>query len=160
MPDTYIKFDGVEGESQQTGATDWIEVQNISYSAYAPESADAGGGEGVGKPSYSPFSLSTIAGKHSNAINQNFDKGKHFPQVEIIYLKQSGEASAEWYRKITLKKVFITGYSENKSSDNLAHESLTFKFEEIKREYKKQESDGSLVASGESSYNNKTNVAS
>lgn len=160
MPDTYIKFDGVDGEAQQSGAENYIELQSFGLSAYAPESADAGGGSGVGKPTYTPISMSSIAGAHTPGILKKFNEGKHFDNVEIVYLKQTGAGPAEWYRKITLKHVFVTGYSDSKMTDSLANESITLKFEEIKQEYKKQQSDGSLVAAGDNTYNNKTNISS
>lgn len=160
MADTYAKFDGVDGESKQDGAVDWIEIMSVGLSAYAPDSADAGGGEGVGKPTYSPVSLMTIAGKHTPLIKKKFHDGKHFDKVEIQYLKQASEGPAKWYRYITFKHCFITGIGDSKSDGSLANENITFKFEEIEEKYKIQGSDGTLENAGTNTYNNKTNVSS
>jgi type VI secretion system secreted protein Hcp len=160
MPDTYIKFDGVDGESQQTGAVNYIEIGNVNISAYAPETSDTGFGQAVGKPQYQPISFITESGAHTPDLMKKFNEGKHFDNVEILWLKQTGAASAEWYRKVTLKHVFIVNYGESKSTDSSGSESVTIKFEEITQEYKKQQADGSLVANGQTTYNNKTNVAS
>lgn len=157
MADTFIKFDGVDGESQQEGYKNWIEISDWSVSAFAAHSSDVGGGSGVGKPSYQPVTVNAVAGKHSPLLYKKFNEGKHFDLVEVISLKQTGSDKAEKFYHCTMKHVFITGMAYTRFTDTQGSESISFKFEEIKQEYWTQDSKGKLTSVGSMTYNNKTN---
>lgn len=160
MADTFIKFAGVDGESQQEGYKNWIEINDWSVSAFAAHSADVGGGSGVGKPTYQPVTISTVAGKHSPKLYEKFNRGQHFDTVEVVSLKMTGNNKAEVFYHCTMKNVFITGMSYSRFTDSQGSESISFKFEEIKQEYWTQDSKGKLTSVGSMTYNNKTNVSS
>ena len=155
----FIKFDGVEGESQQAGYEGWIEISNFQMSSSAPPSTDLGGGSGVGKPTIHGVSYTTAAGRHTPQINKKYYEGAHFTTVRVVFLKQTGAASAEKYYELTMQHVFVSSISNGKSEGALGSESITLLAEQYKQEYFSQASDGSLTSVGSTNYNAKTNVS-
>jgi type VI secretion system secreted protein Hcp len=160
MADMFIRFDGVDGESQQKGLEKWIELQTFSMSSAAAGSTVVGGGSGVGKPSIHGVNFSTVAGKHTPAIAQKYFKGEHFPTVEVKFIKQTGNASAETYYHLKMEKVFVTSMQNGKSDGSLGSESMSLTAETYEQEYFHQGADGKLTSVGKTKYNEKTNEAS
>ncbi len=160
MADMFIRFDGVDGESDQKGLEKWIEIESWSMSSATAGSTKVGGGSGVGKPSIHGVSFSTIAGKHTPAISQKYFKGEHFPIVEIKFVKQTGEASAETYYHLKMEKVFVTSKQDGKVKDSLGNESMNLTAETYEQEYFVQGALGKLTSVGKTKYNEKTNESS
>jgi len=160
MADMFIRFDGVEGESTQKGMEKWIELKSCNMSSAAAGSTIVGGGSGVGKPSIHGIDFTTVAGKHTPAINQKYFKGEHFPVVEIKYIKQTGNASAETYYHLKMEKVFVTNMQNGKSEGSLGNESMSLTAETYEQEYWAQGPDGKLTSVGKTKYNEKTNESS
>jgi type VI secretion system secreted protein Hcp len=160
MADMFIRFDGVDGESQQKGLEKWIELASFSMSSAAAGSTALGGGSGVGKPSIHGVNFSTVAGKHTPAVAQKYFKGEHFPTVEVKFIKQTGNASAEPYYHLKMEKVFVTSMQNGKSEGSLGSESMSLTAETYEQEYFVQGADGKLTSVGKTKYNEKTNESS
>ena len=160
MADMFIRFDGVDGESEQKGMEKWIELGSFSMSSATAGSTKVGGGSGVGKPSIHGVNFSTVGGKHTPAIAQKYFKGEHFPIVEVKFIKQTGEASAETYYHLKMEKVFVTSMQNGKGEGSLPSESMSLTAETYEQEYFVQDAAGKLTSVGKTKYNEKTNVSS
>lgn len=160
MAEQFIKFEGVDGESQQKGFEKWIEISNFSLSSSTPGSTSLGGGSGVGKPVMHGASFGTTAGRHTPLLNKRYFEGKHFATVEVKYAKQTGADAAETYYHLTMKNVFITSMGNSKGEGSLGFENITLTGEEYKQEYFAQGSDGKITSVGSTTYNEKTGVSS
>jgi len=160
MADMFIRFDGVEGESQQKGLEKWIELQSFSMSSAAAGSTIVGGGSGVGKPSIHGVNFTTVAGKHTPAINKKYFEGQHFPVVEVKFVKQATGASAETYYHLKMERVFVTTMQNGKSDGSLGNESMSLTAETYEQEYWAQDGEGKLTSVGKTKYNEKTNESS
>ena len=160
MADQFIKFDIVDGESQQEGMKDWIEIGSFSISSATSGSTNVGGGSGVGKPSIHGVSFTTVAGKHTPKIMKNYFEGKHFDEVKVVFIKQTGADKAEKYYELTMKHVFVTSMQLGKGEGSLGNESMSLTAEEYKQEYFSQAADGSITSVGSSTYNEKTGKSS
>jgi type VI protein secretion system component Hcp len=156
MPEQFIKFDGVDGESQIEGVQKWIEISNFSLSSSTPGSTAKGGGSGVGKPVMHGASFGTTAGRHSPLINKKYFEGKHFPKVEVKYLKQTGADKPETYYYLIMESVFVTSISNSKGEGSLGYETITLTAETYKQEYWAQDATGKLASVGSTTYNEKT----
>jgi type VI secretion system secreted protein Hcp len=152
----YVKFDGVEGESMQEGYEGWIEISNFQMSSSAPPSTDLGGGSGVGKPTIHGVSYTTVAGRQTPQINKNYYEGTHFPTVQVVFLKQTGNSVPEKYYELTMSHVFVMSISNSKSEGALGSESISLKAEQYKQEYFVQSAGGDLTSVGSTQYNAKT----
>jgi type VI secretion system secreted protein Hcp len=159
MADVVIKFDGITGESQMTDHVGWIECSNFSEGLSAPGSTGLGTGGAVGKPSFHPFTFSTISGKHTVDIKNKVFSGKHFDKVEVHYMKQTGDNTVKPYTTIVMEHVFVTGLSSGKSEGSLAFESWALEAEKATWEYFGQDSQGKLTSVGTSSYDQKAALA-
>jgi type VI secretion system secreted protein Hcp len=156
--DILIKFDGIEGESGLEKHTGWIECSSFSEAIFAPGSTELGGGSGVGKATFSDFSFTTVAGKHSIFLKQKCFEGKSYPKVEIHYMKQTATNTFEPYEIRTLENVFVTSYSCSKGNDMLASEAYSMQATKATWEYKIQNADMSLTSVGETSYDQKAGL--
>ena len=160
MADMFIRFDGVDGESQQKGLEKWIELASFSMSSATSGSTKVGGGSGVGKPSIHGVSFSTVAGKHTPGIAKKYFEGKHFPVVEVKFIKQTGAASAETYYHLRMENVFVTSMQNGKGEGSLGSESMSLTAETYEQEYWIQNADGTPTSVGKTKYNEKTNESS
>jgi len=160
MADMFIKFSGVEGESQQQSLKGWIELQSFSMSSAAAGSTKVGGGSGVGKPSIHGVNFTTVAGKHTPLIAQKYFKGEHFDKVEVKFIKQAGQDEAKTYYHLTMEHVFVTSMQNGKSDGSLGSESMSLTAETYEQEYWAQNEKGALTSVGKTKYNEKTNVSS
>jgi type VI protein secretion system component Hcp len=160
MPEQFIKFDGVDGESQMKGVEKWIEISNFSLSSSTPGSTGKGGGSGVGKPVMHGASFGTTAGRHSPLLNKKYFEGQHFKKVEVKYLKQASSAQPEMYYYLIMDHVFITSIGNSKGEGSLGYETITLTAEIYKQEYFAQDEKGQLKSVGSTTYNEKTGVSS
>ncbi len=160
MADMFIKFDGVDGESQQKGLDNWIELASFSMSSATSGSTKVGGGSGVGKPSIHGVNFSTVSGKHTPAIAKKYFEGKHFNTVDVKFIKQTGSDSAETYYHLKMEMVFVTSMQNGKGEGSLGSESMSLTAESYEQEYWAQGKDGKLTSVGKTKYNEKTNVSS
>ena len=158
MASMLMKIEGVDGESQTTGYEGWIEIDSFALSSSAPPSTELGGGSGVGKPTVHGVSCTTTAGRHTPQINAKYFNGEHFGQVEIVFLKQTGNTSPEKYYHLTMDHVFFSSISNSKAEGALGSEALTLMAEVYTQEYFAQAKDGSLTSVGSTSYNTKTQM--
>jgi type VI protein secretion system component Hcp len=95
---TWIKFDGIQGESTSPGHQGWIEVMSFSWAVNQAGSMAHGGGGGEGKASFHDLSFTHQVDKASPALMNATATGKHFPNVIL-------EANGQRYQ---LQEVIIT----------------------------------------------------
>lgn len=90
----YIKFDGVDGESQAKGHEKWIELQSFNAaeaqavardaaSGQASGKRDAATGQATGKRQHKPFVITKEVDKSSPKLAEAVAKGKVFKTVEV-----------------------------------------------------------------------------
>ncbi len=158
--DMFIKFSGVDGESQQKDFENWVEIDSFSMSSAAAGSTAVGGGSGVGKPSIHGVNFTTIAGKHTPTISQKYFKGEHFDKVEVKFIKQTGDESGQPYYHLTMEHVFVTGMQNGKGQGAPGSESMSLTAETYEQEYFVQDAKGKVTSVGKTKYNEKTGVSS
>ncbi len=154
--DMLIKFDGVEGESTMEGHKGWVEIMSYSEGLSSPSGAGFGTGSSAGKTTLGESSFSVIEGKHTTEIVKKGTGGKHFPKVEVHYLKNTGGANPEVYRTCVMEEVYITTWNSSKSSDSPAFESFSMSATKATWEYFAQNADGQLTSTGTAEYDQKT----
>lgn len=144
--DTYIKFDGVEGESLQADHKTWVEVLSWSWGVSATTTvAKVGGGTAVGKPVPNDITITHQYDKASPVLAKKIVTGTHFPTVTLSACKTVGEGQKE-YLSITMKSVYITSVSMSGGSDGAVLENVTMVFNNIDFAYKPQDAKGALGA--------------
>jgi len=156
LQDIYIKFDGIDGESQDAGHDKWIDVLGFSYSVSQSSSAFIGGGSGVGKANFDVLSFTHYVDRASPNLFVYCAEGKSVSEV-ILSCCKSGGGSQE-YMKVTLKDVIITSVSPTGAhAEAQVLEMVSLSYAEIKIEVKEQDKDGKMSAAVTGAWNVKQN---
>lgn len=144
MPEL-IKFDGIEGEGKLTGFEGWIDISSWSWGVSHPTSGVPGGGYSSDKAHFSDVTISKTADKGSATLLLNMTFGTHFPKVEIVSLKTTGE-TIEKYCHIEMEKVFITSVSQAGGGSGPPMESVSMSYKLVRFKLQPQTSTGGLDA--------------
>jgi len=131
----FIKFDGVDGESQDDKHVKWIDVlsfsQTISREKSSSVSARASGG-----PVFHDIVVVKELDKSSPKLAESVAIGKVFPKVEIHLTSSAGT-----YYTYELTNVMVTSYSISGDADDRPTEEISLNFEEIKVTYTEYDSE-------------------
>ena len=150
-----IKFPNVTGNSQVEGHTGWIDLYNFNQTVSSPVST-SGTGSSSGKSQLHEFSFSAKEETHCVEIIKNGMSGKHFDEVVVDYIKQTGAGVPEIYKTCTMNEVYITTYNSSRSENQDGIESWTMSAKKAKWEFKQQNAQGGLNTIGEVTVNNET----
>lgn len=111
MPEL-IRFDGIEGEGKITGIEGLDRYQQLVLRGEPSDLRRAGrwlfGGQGAFRIS----NIANCADKASATLLKNMTFGTHFPTVEIVSLKTTGE-TIEKYLHFELEKVLVTSVQQS-----------------------------------------------
>ena len=103
----FIKFDGIDGESQDKDHKGWSDL--LSYSWGVSQSSQVAGG-GSGKVSVQDFSIVHRIDKSSPMLFLATAAGRVIPTVTLSVTRNVGGQEVEYY-KIILKDVLISSVS-------------------------------------------------
>lgn len=130
----YIKFDGIDGESQDRDHRDWSNILSFSQGKFVP--SDTATGRARGGVVLEDILVTKELDKSSPKLAEAVCKGTHFPTVEIHWTKAVPGGRVTYYA-YELKNVQVTGYHIGGSarSDQTPTEELSLNFSEIKVTY-------------------------
>ncbi|MEZ5277967.1 MAG: type VI secretion system tube protein Hcp [Opitutaceae bacterium] len=140
----YIKFDGVDGESNVSGREGQSEVVAWSWSVVRANSDDSGSTRTRGSAVVGDLMVTKLLDKASVKLIEACLQGKVYPTVTLT-LDQPGAAGGLFtYLVIEMKGVLVSSFSVGQSEgEDRPTESVSMNFEEIKVTYSIQNSDGS-----------------
>jgi len=153
--DSYLKLDGVEGESQKEGHTKEIELLNWTWSGHNSGSFAHGSGGGTGKYSTNDITFSAVVSKASSKLLQACTKGTHIDKGVVSVRKSGGDAKPYDYLKLTFEHCLVSSHSYSGSSgtDDMGTESFSLNFSKVTFEYFVQDaSKGTVSSTGAISY--------
>jgi type VI secretion system secreted protein Hcp len=130
----YIKFDGVDGESQATGHKDWIIIQSLTAGLRRP----AADGAGMTNVPLADIVVVKSLDKSSPKLAEAVATGHVFPSVTFHLTRNLGPDQEATYYTYELKNVLVTSYQVGGgggSSEARPMESFSLNFEEIKVTY-------------------------
>lgn len=136
--DTFLKIDGIKGESQDDKHKDWIEV--LSYSqpsgAVAPEAEKKGAGH---QPSDILITKQVDA---SSPILQKFcSSGKHIPKVTLEIMRaQAAKPKTAEMSDVVISKIspVVSAHDKATGGKSVPTESVSFNYGTIKWTYTQQ----------------------
>jgi type VI secretion system secreted protein Hcp len=151
--DYYLLLDGVNGESQAVGMTNYIELDSFSFGASNP--ADVGGkGLSAGKASLSDFSFTCGLDSSSHQILKSLYTGKHIPKATFAGRKTGGDAKPYLYLQVVMTNCYITSHGTGGGSTGVPSQSCSLAYEQIEYQYFTQDtSSGSVTLAGAATYN-------
>lgn len=140
--DTFLKIEGIEGESTDEKHKKWIEIDSFSWGAHqAVSTASASGGRTAERVSISDLSFSKTVDASSPHLMLACCNGKHFTKVQLEVCEAS--ENKHKYLGIELENVVVSSYSPSgfKGGDKVG-EAVSLNFGKIKWEYTPLGQDG------------------
>ena len=146
----FIKFDGIEGESQDKDHKCWTDLQSFSWGVSKAGEGATGQTRRRGIVTIHDISCSKEVDKSTPKLCEAVLLGKVFPKVELHDTATYGEARAT-FMKFELKNVAVTNQAMSAagSGDAVPVESFSLNFEEIKQTYVQYDSKGKKVGNVE-----------
>ena len=149
---TYVKFDGVDGESTDDSHNKWIDVDSVAWGMSQPAGA-TGPTRRRGDVVMEDIAITKEIDKSSPKLQEKCAKGEVIPKLEIEVTRSYGSSSQTYYR-YELKNVMITSYITSlDNSEETPTDTFTVSYEEIKITYTETEDDGSSKGNVEWEFN-------
>lgn len=155
--DVFIKFHGIDGESQDFQHKGEIEVLRWIWAVRQPANMHSGSGGGAGKASVSDLYFHHRLDKASPNLLQYCLSGKHIPEV-VLTVRKAGGSPLE-YLRITLQEVIIS-HVEPQGNDSMRtpREKVGLAFARVKMDYVVQNAQGSTAGTVSMGYDIKANA--
>ncbi|WP_456310568.1 Hcp family type VI secretion system effector [Serratia proteamaculans] len=116
--DIFIKFKGLEGESQDFSHKGEIEVIRWKWAVSQPANMHSGSGGGAGKSTVGDLHFDHRLDKASPNLLQYCLTGKHIPEV-VLTVRKAGGSPLE-YLRVTLEEVIIASDQRANSQQYLS----------------------------------------
>ncbi len=143
--DAYLKFDGIDGESQDSKHKNEIEVIAFLGAVEQTGTAHFGGGSGSGRSIHHGFYIAKRVDKATPKLFLACATGEHIKKAELV-VRKAGKDQQE-YLKYTLSDVLVSGHRSFKKPDpesNSDTEGVQISYSKLEIEVKEQKADGTL----------------
>ncbi len=128
---TFLKLDGIKGESKDHDHKDEIEVSAFQLSSGSGGGqGSTGGGGGAGKVSIQSFSITKKIDKASPLLFKNAATGKHLKLAEVSFTKKS-KGKQHDFLVYKLTDVLISSLQDGTSKGGSPVEQVTFAVHKI-----------------------------
>lgn len=157
LVDTFLKLEGIDGESADDKHKAWIDVVSWSFGATQTGTHHLGGGGGAGKVAVQDLHVVTQLNKASPKLFLNCATGEHIKKGVLTCRKAGGTQNE--YLTYTLTDVLVSSYQTGHSgaSDAIHHDQISLNFGKIEMEYKEQKADGTMAGGIKAGYDIKAN---
>ena len=141
--DFFLKLDGTDGESMQSGHENEIDVQSWSWGETQSGTFAQGSGGGAGKVSMQDFHFVMKVNQASPKLVLNCASGEHIA-TGCLTCRKAGKTPQE-YLKIKFTDIIVSSYQTGGSSgDEIPLDQISLNYAKIEYGYAKQKKDGSL----------------
>jgi type VI protein secretion system component Hcp len=141
----FIKFDGIEGPSNDKLHKGEFEV--LSWAWGVKQAVSPTGGAGSGKPQSTEFSFNMQPSSGSVAIVGSVCAGAPIDWAIFVAEEGSGQkAKGNAYIKYTMSDVIISSYQLGGAEGSVPTDSVSLVFKKLELEYKDPQGDGSKAS--------------
>lgn len=128
---TFLKIDGIEGESTQKDHKGEIQIDSFSVSAQGAQGAGSqSSGAGAGKVSIQSFSITKTLDKSSPLLFQAAATGQHYKEAVLSFTRKAG-GKEQTYLKFDFQNVLISSVQDGSSGGGQPSEQVTFAFQKV-----------------------------
>jgi type VI secretion system secreted protein Hcp len=108
LVESYIKIDGIPGESLDDKHKDWIEVLEVGHEIVQPVSntKSSAGGASTGRTQHGDFIIKKLVDKASPKLNEAVSNGKHLKDA-TLHMTRAGGSQVVFY-EIKLEQLMIS----------------------------------------------------
>ena len=162
MYDSFLKIDGIPGESTDDAHKDWIEILDFQHEVRQPASAtvSSAGGATAERVEHDDILVAKLLDKATPKLYDACCKGTHIKEVVMEMCRAGGDKVK--YMEVKMEEVIISSVKSAgnpKGQHGFPTESLTFNYGKISWTYTQQKradgSGGGNVAAGWSLIANK-----
>ena len=145
--DTFIKINGIPGESMDEKHKDWIEIISFSHHVEQPASSTASsvGGATAERVNHGTFNIVHQMDKATPKLFEACCTGKHIKEVTIEFCRAGGDKVK--YMEIKLEQVLVSSVAESGSTSGesgFPADAISLSYGKIKWTYTQQKrEDGS-----------------
>ena len=155
--DIFLKVDGIKGESSDAQHREEIEVASFSWGASQQGTTSAGGGAGAGKASFQDLHVFMSVSRAGPQLFLACAQGRHI-KTAVLTCRRAGGREQHDFLRYTLSDVLVSSYQTNGQAEHgVPVDQVSFKYAQVKVEYRPQKADGSLGAPVTAGWNLKTN---
>jgi type VI secretion system secreted protein Hcp len=149
----FIKFDGVDGETNDKDHKGWSDILSFSWGVHRAGAGATGQTRRRGVATVEDVLITKEYDKSSPKLAEAVCTGKVFPKVEIHDTTTYAE-NRSTYLKYELKNVLVTSHnvSGTTGGDAVPTETMSLNFEEIKQTYVEYDAKGSKKGNVEMSW--------
>ena len=144
----FVKFDGIDGESNDRDHQNWSDVLSVSEGITRPDAGAAGATRTRGAARFEDIVISKELDKASVKLREALALGRVIPTVTIDVTRTFTDAGRATYFKYELKNVMISSFQMSASGNDSAGapvESVALNFEEIKITYTEYDDRGRKI---------------
>lgn len=132
---TFLKIDGIEGESTQKDHKGEIQIDSFAVSAQGAQGAGSqSSGAGAGKVNIQSFSITKTLDKSSPVLFQAAATGKHFKDAVLSFAHKAG-GKEQTYLKFDFQNVLISSVQDGSSGGGQPTEQVTFAFQKVQESF-------------------------
>ena len=140
----YMKYDGIDGESQEANHIKWIDVLSFDWGIHRREPGQTGQSRSRGAAVVEDLTLTMAYEKAAPKLQEKCLEGEVIPKLEIEFTALSRRARAT-YLKYEFKNVMITSFQTSASgTDESGPPTVVIgnNFEEVKVTYTEFDREG------------------
>lgn len=141
--DAFLRLSEVEGESEDKGHEDEIDILSWSFGVVGAQ--DRGPGRSAGPPAFDDLHLAKHVDRATPLLLQSCASGKHH-ETAVLTLRHSGGETPFEYLVVTLEDVLVTSLHVGGTTLDGNVEQVSLEYGKIEVEYTPQEADGSAGA--------------
>lgn len=153
----FIKFNGIDGESQDFTHKGEIEILNWDWSVSQTLNMHSGSGGGTGKCTFDNLHFEHYIDKSSLNLLQFCLTGKYIPEA-LMTIRKAGCSHLEFLR-LTLQDILITGvHPVYYNTMRVPREAVSLTFSRVAMDYILQNAVGNAAGTISSGYDIKANT--
>jgi len=138
---TFLRLDGIKGESTSQGFEDQIDVSAFSWGMTNPAAPDGGGGGGgAGRASFQDLTVTKVVDAASPPLFAAAASGQHVPDAVLTVVTSGAQPDA--YLRYCLRDVTVASLKQEGSGEQ-PKETVTFRYARFAIAYGRQAPDGS-----------------
>ena len=141
----FIKFDGIDGESQDKDHKSWSDLLSFSWGLHKAGAGTTGQTRRRGVVTVEDVVVTKQVDKSSPKLAEGVCLGKIFPKVEIHDTTTYGDGARATFLKYELKNVMVSSHNISAAGggDAVPTETVSLNFAEVKQTYVEYDNKGS-----------------
>lgn len=131
--DAFLKLEGIDGESTDTGHKDWIEITSFSSGVMQTSagSRSSGGAATGGRCDHTDFTITKELDKTSPKLLLHCCNGKHIKTGTLELFRATGGGSSIKYMEYKMEDLIVSNVSTGGSGSGLPSESVSLNYGKI-----------------------------